>query len=388
MKEFVFYNPTRVVSGEGKTMLIGELARPYGRRVLLVYGRESAQKTGLLARVKASLAAAGVKSTECGGVKSNPTISFVRAAINLFRHKRLESIIAVGGGSVIDTAKAVAAGVHYEGDVWDFFTGQAKVEGAAPVLVVLSLAASASEMNDGAVITNEATRQKFDLGGEALFPKVSILDPLNTLSVPKTYTMYGAVDAVVHALEGYFNGQDPQTPFQDRLVESLVLTVMEAVEALERDLSDPGARADLMWCATLALNGLTTAGIGPAGYPMHMIEHSLSALYDIPHGAGLGVVAPAWMRYQSGRIRPKLARFAERVFRCAEGTEDARAWAGIDAFERWLRSIEVPTRLRDVRVPESDIPRIAENAVMLAQKWNLTEYSVDAIAGILKLALD
>ncbi|MDH4271829.1 MAG: iron-containing alcohol dehydrogenase [Candidatus Aminicenantes bacterium] len=388
MKEFVFFNPTRVVFGEGKTTLIGELTRPYGRRVLLVYGRESAQRTGLLARVKASLAAAGVESTECGGVKSNPVVSFVRAAINLFRHQRLEAIVAVGGGSVVDTAKAVAAGVHYEGDVWDFFKGQAKVERAVPVLVVLSLAATASEMNDGAVITNEATRQKFGLGGEALFPKVSILDPLNTLSVPKTYTMYGAVDAIVHALEGYFSGQDPRTPFQDRLVESLVLTTMEAVKVLGRDLSHPEARAELMWCATLALNGLTTAGVGPAGYPMHMIEHSLSALYDIPHGAGLGVVAPAWMRYQSARIRPKLARFAERVFRCAEGTEDERAWAGIDAFEGWLRSLEVPTRLRDVRISESDIPRIAGNALMLARKWDLTEYSAGVISKILRFALD
>jgi len=220
MKDFEFYNSTRIIFGKGKTTLLGELTYPYGRRVLLVYGQASAKRKGLLEIVKMSLDNAGIEYVECGGVKSNPVVSFVRSAIDLVRKMKLEAIVAVGGGSVIDTAKAIAAGVHYQSDVWDFFAGTARVLKAMPITVVLTLAASASEMNDGGVITNEETQQKFGFGGEALLPKVSILDPMNTFSVPVDYTMYGAVDAIVHALEGYFNSSDPDTPFQDRFVES------------------------------------------------------------------------------------------------------------------------------------------------------------------------
>jgi hypothetical protein len=386
MKDFEFYNSTRIIFGKGKTTLLGELTYPYGRRVLLVYGQASAKRKGLLEIVKMSLDNAGIEYVECGGVKSNPVVSFVRSAIDLVRKMKLEAIVAVGGGSVIDTAKAIAAGVHYQSDVWDFFAGTARVLKAMPITVVLTLAASASEMNDGGVITNEETQQKFGFGGEALLPKVSILDPMNTFSVPVDYTMYGAVDAIVHALEGYFNSSDPDTPFQDRFVESLVLTIKEAAETLLTNPVDYNARANLMWCATLALNGLTTAGVGVEGYPMHMIEHSLSALYDIPHGAGLAIVTPAWMRYHSTRSPERFALFADKIFCIRKDSVEEQAKIGIDSFEQWLRTIGTPTRLRDVGIPTTDITKIAENAVMLAQRWNLKNYTKEVISQILSLA--
>lgn len=385
MQDFIFYNPTRIVFGRGKTSKIGELTAAYGKRVVLVYGRESARKTGLLVKVIRSLEEAGIDVIESGGVKSNPVLSFARKAVTLFRKEKAEAVVALGGGSAIDTAKTVAAGACYDGDVWDFFCDKAPVQKAVPVLVVLTLAATASEMNDGAVITNEETGQKFSCSGDALFPKVSILDPENTFTAPLNYSMYGAVDAIVHLLESYFNASDPYTPLQDRLVEGLVQTIMESAEVILKEPDHYHARANLMWAATLGLNGLAPAGVGGEGYPMHMIEHSLSALYDVPHGAGLGIVAPAWMRHKCQGAPYKFARFAERLFGVREGAVAEKAWIGIASLETWFRSIGVPVRLQDAGIPLGDIPKIAANAEMNARRWKMKKYPLETIRDILAL---
>ena len=386
MRDFIFYNPTRIVFGRGKTSEIGELTAAYGSRILLVHGRESARKTGLLTKVIRSLAEAEVDVVESGGVKSNPVLSFARKAISLFRKTNREVVVAVGGGSVIDTAKTVAAGACYDGDAWDFYCGKAQVQKAVPVLAVLTLAATASEMNDGAVMTNEETGQKFSCGGDALFPKVSILDPENTFTVPLNYSMYGAVDAIVHLLESYFNATDPDTPLQDRFVEGLVQTIKESAEIIFREPHHYQARANLMWAATLGLNGLAPAGVGGEGYPMHMIEHALSALYDVPHGAGLGIVAPAWMRYQCYSAPQKIAQFGERIFGFRVGSPEEKAKKGIRALEIWLQSIGVPIRLQDIGIPLDDIAKIAANAEMNARRWKMEKYRIELIKAILSLA--
>jgi len=386
MQNFNFYNPTRVIFGKGGTGRIGEATAPYGRRVLLLYGRGSAERTGLLKKVRDSLFAAGIEWVERGGVKPNPVLSFARETIDIFRAEKLEAIVAVGGGSVIDTAKTVAAGARYDGDVWDFFCGKARVRDAAPVTVVLTLAAAASEMNCGGVITNEETCQKFHLVGEPLYPRASILDPENTFTVPRDQSMFGAVDAIIHLLEGYFNCVDTAAPIQDRITESLVRTILETAPVVFREPENYTARADLMWCATLALNGIASAGIGPTGFPMHMIGHSLSALYDIAHGASLSIVAPAWMRYKSASEPRKFARFAASVFGIDEGSESERASGGIHALESAFASMQVPVKLQQAGIALSDTERIAGNARMTAVEWGLEAYTPEVISDILELA--
>jgi alcohol dehydrogenase YqhD (iron-dependent ADH family) len=383
---FTFHNPTRILFGRGTTRQIGGATAPCGRRVLLLSGLGSARRSGLLGRVEASLAAAKLESVPLPGVRPNPTLGFAREAIELFRRERLDAIVAVGGGSVIDTAKAVAAGVPYRGDVWDFFIGAAKVKEAVPLTTVLTLAATGSEMNDGGVLTNEVTKEKLHLSGPALFPRVSVLDPENTFTVPRDHTLFGAVDAIIHLLEGYCNGSDPDLPLQDRLVEGLVQTILEAADLAIREPSHYEARARLMWGATLALNGITQAGTGNTGFPMHMLEHPLSALYDLPHGAGLAVVGPAWMRYASRRAPEKYARLAAQVFNQQSGSVAKRAEAGIRALETWCQERGVPTRLSAAGIPVADIPRIVPHIQRVAEVWGLAQYSAPVITEILNLA--
>lgn len=385
MQDFIFHNPTKIVFGKNKTSRIGQEAAAHGKRVLLLYGGGSVKRAGILDKVTESLKAAGIEWIECGGIKSNPVLGFVRKAIELYRRENLEAIVAVGGGSVIDTGKAVAAGVRYDGDVWDFFVDKARIKDAAPLIVVLTLAATASEMNCVAVITNEEMLQKFRIRNESLFPKVSILDPVNTFSVPMDYSMYGAIDAVIHILEGYFNCSDKRTPIQDRMVEGLVKTIMEISGQIREQPDHYDARADMMWSATLCLNGITSAGIGPTGFPMHMIAHSLSAIYDIAHGASLSIVAPAWMTWQSRQSPEKYAQLAERVFHLFEGTAIERARAGIESLTKWYVSLGSPVTFDEVDIPETDVRMIAENAHMHARHWGLTAYSVDVIQEILML---
>jgi len=307
-------------------------------------------------------------------------LSFVYEAIDTARKEQVDCILAVGGGSVIDTAKAVAAGFYYNGDVWDFFVDKAKITKALPIYVVLTLSATASEMNSGAVITNESTKQKFNIQAVSLFPKVSILDPTNTYTVPQNQVANGSVDAIVHLLEGYFTKSYPNTPIQDGFVETLVRTIIATTKKILENPKDYDARANFMWSATLALNGLTTAGIGNYEFPNHMMGHSLSALYDIAHGASLSIVFPAWLKYNESNISKRLASFGKAVFGKTNSKDT------ITAFEEYFHEIGAPIRLKEVNIDKADIDKIAENAVSLATKWGLKTYTKEVIAKILKLA--
>jgi alcohol dehydrogenase YqhD (iron-dependent ADH family) len=379
MKDFVFYNPTHVVFGEGKTAAIGSYLQ--GQKCLFLYGSGSIKQNGIYDRVKDSLTKHQVQWVEKSGVKPNPVLSFVHEAIAAARHEQVDCILAVGGGSVIDTAKAVAAGFYYDGDVWDFFIDKAKITKALPIYVVLTLAATASEMNSGAVITNEATKQKFNIQSDCLFPKTSILDPTNTYTVPARQVANGSVDAIVHLLEGYFTKQYPNTPIQDGFVETLVKTIISSTQKILEAPADYDARANFMWSATLALNGLTTAGVGGYGFPNHMMGHSLSALYDIDHGASLAIVFPAWLKYHQAAVSDRLVRFGAEVF----GKQDANET--IAAIESYFQAIGAPTRLKDVNIEKTEIQKIAGNAVSLANKWGLKDYTQDVIAQILERAV-
>ncbi len=390
MQNFVFHIPTKILFGRDTVSAIGPETAAWGSRCLLVHGRSSCKRSGLLDRVKGSLAAAGVEIVEHGGVRSNPVLSHVRAGIGLAKERRVDVVVAVGGGSVIDEAKAISAGSLVEHDVWKFFTGRRSIRQCLPLTTVLTLAAAGSEMNSGMVITNEETREKFGTGNQLLYPKTSILDPEVTFTVPPDYTAYGAVDAIAHVLEFYMTTRDPDTPVQDRIMEGLIENAMEACDRCLADPCDYHGRANLMWTATLALNGLTAAGLGRVGFPMHMIEHSLSALYDVPHGAGLSVVMPGWLTWHSARAPERMAGLCRRLFPfpdMEQCSEEELARRAITILRNWFGRIDSPTSLQELDIPASDIPEIARNAMALARTWRLNDYTPGRIEEILRLCL-
>jgi len=384
MQNFEFCNPTKIIFGEGTIPRIGEETKKYAKKVLLVYGKSSIKNNGIYDQVVTSLQKADIAFVEFPGVKSNPVLTHLREGIALAKSEAVGAVLAVGGGSVLDESKAICIGAKDDGDVWDFFLGKRDAQDALPLLTVLTLAATGSEMNCGGVITNEELKQKFNVNSPYIFPKTSILDPTTTCTVPADYTAYGAVDAISHIIEGYFTTSDKWLPIQDRYVEGLIHSIMESMNIIHENPSDYQGRATLMWAATLALNGLPIAGIGPCGFPNHAIEHSLSAFYDIAHGAGLAIVIPGWMTHNSQKNPAKFAQFAQRVFDVADqGSPVATAAKGIEALKAWFKKIGCPVTLSDADIPETDIEKLADNATMLATKWGLTAYTKEEIAKVL-----
>jgi len=388
MDSFTFQNPTKIIFGKGTIPQIGAEAKTYGTKGMLVYGRSSIKKSGVFDTVKKSCAGAGVKIVEFGGVRPNPVLSHARKGIQLAKKEKVQFILGVGGGSVVDCSKAIAAGAKARGNVWDFFTGKAKMKDALPVLAVLTLPATSSEMNDATVITDdEETKQKIGFRDPALYPKVSILDPTTTYTVPLQYTAYAAVDVISHLIEGYFTCKDPWTPVQDRFTEGQVRTIIECYERIAKNPEDWQGRSTFMWAATIAWNGLVVAGVGAYGVPMHMLEHPLSALYDIAHGAGLAVVIPAWLSWAAKKDPSKMAQFAEAVFDIRSGSTAKKAAKGIAALKGWFNKIGSPTSFKAANIPGSDIPRIADNARELALVWGMKDYTKAVIEELYRLCL-
>lgn len=382
MDNFTFFNPTKIEFGTGKEQLIGQHLAEHGiKKVLLCYGSDRIKRDGLFAIVSKSLAEKGIAHVECGGIVSNPVISKVREAIALARSHQVDAILSVGGGSVLDSSKAIAAGTCYEGDVWDLFIGKATIAAALPVFDILTLAATGSEMNSGAVVTNEETKQKYAIGSPHTFPKVSIVNPALMQTVSRDYLVYSAADIIAHSIEGYFTAA-VQPRFHSRLVEAIIKTVIETTETLLANPADYNARAEFAWSSTQALNGLTYAGTAGFSYPNHMIEHSLSALFNVPHGAGLSVVIPAWMKWYHPRNPGQFERFAREVF--GVGTPEQ----GIAALEKWFDKIGTPTRLSQLGITEADLPATIENVLGNASYFGIGEiYTRDVATTILKSAL-
>ncbi len=383
MQNFIFENPTKIIFGQGQIKEIGDEILRFGRKPMLVYGLESIKKNGIYDQVLASLGKAGLQVVEFPGVRSNPVLSHAQKGIDLARKENVDALLAVGGGSVIDTAKTIAAGVKAAHDVWDFFTYKQVVLSALPVLTVLTLSASASEMNQAAVMTREDGLHKFSFRSPHIQPRVSILDPTVMFSLPAAYSAYSGVDAISHMLEAYFNNEEAASPFQDRLVESFLRTIMESTEIIIKEPMNYNARANMMWTTTWAFNGLIPAGMGRVTLPVHMIEHSLSAMYDIAHGAGLAIVLPGWMRCTFRKNIRKLAQLAREAFDI-DGSEETAAAAVIDHLKDWFAAIGCPTSLKEAKIPDTDIERIAHNASFLAQTWQLPDYTEDVIAEVLR----
>jgi len=382
MRDFTFYNPTRIEFGKGKEGNIGEYVKEFGvGSVLILYGSDRIKKDGLFGKVAASLEKHRIDFESVGGVISNPVINLVREAVKIVKENNLQGIIAVGGGSVLDSAKAIAAGAKYDGDVWDFFIGKAVVEEAITVFSIMTLAATGSEMNPYGVVTNEETKQKYAIGSPLLFPKVSVINPELMATVTPAYLAYSAVDIFAHCLDLYFSAEFIMD-YNAALIENILEVVMRTTEVLLNNPDDYDARGEFAWAATMALNGNTFIGVEGNTYDTHMIEHAMGALYNVPHGAGLAVVLPAWMTSIKNQMPERFERFARKLF----SVDDADA--GIAKLTEWFSSIGAPVTFAQADLSADKVDSIAENAFGNAKLWGMDQmYPKDRIAEILKLAV-
>jgi len=367
--KFSFQNPTQLIFGAGTLVQLGQTVKTYGQKALLVTGGGSVKRNGTFDRAVSSLNAAGVSVVECPGVEPNPRLSTVVRGADIARREGCDVVVALGGGSTMDAAKVMAAAVSYDGDPWNMMVhvqNRTLPTSALPIITVPTLAATGSEMNGGAVITDEATTVKSFVTAKCLYPRAAVVDPELTMSVPPDQSAFGICDLITHVTESYFNGEDG-TPLQDRFAEGVIITAMEWGAKVIADGGDLEARAQVQWSSVVALNGWVQVGTA-SPYPVHMIEHVLSAHHDIPHGAGLAVVNPAWMRLAAQARPARFAQFAHRVFGLTlKHPEDAEAAAeGLDRFEAFLRSIGCPTRLSEVGIGDSMIQRYAQDTLLVA----------------------
>jgi alcohol dehydrogenase YqhD (iron-dependent ADH family) len=387
MNPFVFKNPTKLVFGKGQNEELANEVKRYGKKVLVVYGGGSIKRNGLYDHVISQLREINAEVTELAGVEPNPRLTTVRKGIELCRENDIEFILAVGGGSVIDATKAIAVGAKYEGDIWDVITKKDTPSSALPFGTILTLAATGSEMNAGSVITNWETSQKVGWGSPFSFPAFSILDPKNTLSVPEDQTIYGMVDMMSHVIEAYFHHAE-NTPLQDRIMESILLTVMETAPKLLADLNNIEHRETILYCGTMALNGITQMGLR-GDWATHNIEHSVSAVYDIPHAGGLAIIFPHWMRNSLDERIERHVQLATRVLGVdPEGKSDREiALEGIDKLSAFWTELGAPNRLADYDIDESQIDRMAGIAAENGEFGNFRKLNKDDVKKILTEAL-
>ncbi|MCF0220207.1 MAG: iron-containing alcohol dehydrogenase [Muribaculaceae bacterium] len=362
MENFTFYTPTRYVFGRGAENEVGRLSlENLGEKVLIVFGKGSVRRSGLLERVEASLTAAGVKWIEHGGVEPNPLDTLVYSGIDVCRREGVTGILAVGGGSAIDTAKGIAAGVLYEGDFWDYYCGKAKLEKALPVATVLTIPAAGSEGSGNSVITSTkgGIYRKLSIRTEALRPRFSLMNPELTFTLPPEQTAAGVADMMAHILERYFT-PTKDVEITDRVAEGVLLAIIEEAPKVMADPRDYEARANIMWSSTLAHNGICGTG-RVEDWVSHAMEHELSALYNVTHGAGLAVVFPAWMTYMAEHQPEKIAQFGRRVMGVAP-TADLRADAleGIARLRKFFGSLGLPLTYKELGIDNPDIPTLVE----------------------------
>ena len=343
MQNFEFYNPTRIVFGEGRIAELNRLV-PAEARVLILFGGESARRNGTLAEVEAALGERHVQ--HFGGIEPNPSYETLMRAVEQVRAEKLDFLLAVGGGSVIDGTKFVAAAVNYSGDPWGILeTGGRKITQALPFGSVLTLPATGSEMNDGSVVTRKATKTKLPFKNALVFPQFSILDPTKTYTLPPRQVANGVVDAFVHIVEQYLT-YPANAPVQDRFAEGLLTTLIELGPVALSDPKNYDVRANLMWVATLALNGLIGVGV-PQDWATHMVGHEITALHGLDHAQTLAIVLPAMLQERRDAKRGKLLQYAERVWGLTNGDEEQRIDAAIVRTRDFFESLGVKTRLSD-----------------------------------------
>ncbi|UPW82517.1 iron-containing alcohol dehydrogenase [Lysinibacillus sp. Ag94] len=387
MDSFTYYNPVKLHFGENALeKLANELAQ-HGEKVLVVYGGGSVKKNGVYNAVIEKLQEANKTIFELSGVEPNPRVETARLGINLCKKEEIDLVLAVGGGSVIDCSKLIVAGAKYDGDAWDIVKRKVIVKDALPLGAVLTLAATGSEMNSGSVITNAATEEKLSWGSSAVFPKFSILNPVYTVTVPKNHTVYGIVDMMSHVFEHYFHNTT-NTPITDEMCEGLLRTVITTAPKLLEDLENIQLRETILLAGTIALNG--SLSIGSRGdWASHMIEHAVSAVYDIPHAGGLAIVQPHWMRLSVPVNPERFARIAIRVFgvdATGKSLEEV-AYEGIDRLSAFWTSLGAPSSLADYEIDDSKFPRIVEHAMQNGPFGNFNKLQEQDVRTILQNSL-
>ncbi len=370
--KFEFYNPVHIVFGPGEVTRAGSEARKLGQKALLVSYHEHDFFTGVIETVQTSLSAAGVEVVPFFEVSANPKMSEVARGVELGKRAGVDLVIGLGGGSPMDAAKLIAAGMLYEGDLWDMVFSRhdgsraaRPPEKALPLMMIPTVPATGSEMNPTAVVTNEATTEKSYTWNPCLYPKVSVVDPALTCSLPPYVTACSAADTIAHVLEFYITGYE-DAPLNNRIQEGVMLTVIDNVPKVLKNPDDVTARGHLQWAAIVALNGWSQPGDGWT--PMHQLGYVISAHFDVAHGATLTIVMPAWMKHFHGTWLDRYVQFAERVFGVQANGWPAEAVAleGIERFEAFLDSIGVPIRLADVDIGADMIPTLTDDVVKVS----------------------
>jgi len=365
MLNFNFYNPTRIIFGVDTIAKINDYV-PTEAKVLMLFGGESARKNGTLAEVREALGTREIH--EFGGIEPNPSYETLMKAVELIREQKIDFLMAVGGGSVIDGTKFIAAAVNYTGDTWEILeTHGTKITQALPFASVLTLPATGSEMNNGGVVTRKSTQAKLSFSSPYVFPQFSVLDPNKTFSLPTRQLANGVVDAFVHVMEQYLT-YPVNAQVQDRFAEGLLQTLIEIGPKILEDSADYDTRANLMWAASMALNGLIGAGV-PQDWSTHLIGHELTALHGIDHARTLAIVLPANLQVRRQEKREKLLQYAARVWQIIEGDEEQRIDTAIARTRAFFEQLGLPTRLSDYGLGETDI----EIIITQLKSHNLTQ---------------
>ena len=386
MENFTFRNGTRIIFGKDTENQVGIETARYGGKVLLHYGGGSIKKYGLYGQVLKSLKCAGLEIIELGGVQPNPRLSLVKKGIDICRKEKVNFILAVGGGSVIDSAKAIAAGIPYSGDVWDFYTGKAVAKEVIPLGVVLTIPAAGSETSVATVITKEEGSYKRSFESEILRPKFAILNPEISYTLPSYQTSCGISDIITHVMERYFT-RAQNVDLTDRLCEATLKTVIDNAPLVLREPENYNARAEIMWAGTIAHNDLLNTGrIGD--WASHGIEHELSGIYDIAHGAGLSIIFPAWMKYVYKKDLERFAQFAVRLWNVEADFKNVEkvALVGIGKLEEFYKKIGLPITLKEADIPYDRLEEMAERCTERGTVGNFVSLNRDDVLNILMLA--
>lgn len=386
MLNFSFDNKTKIIFGKSTEESVGSETKIFGKRVLLHYGGGSIKKWGLYEKVVKSLKKEGIEIFELSGVKPNPRLGLVKEGIKLCRENNIDFILAVGGGSVIDSAKAIGIGTLYEGDVWDFYSGKATIEKILPIGVVLTIPAAGSEASTGSVITNEDGWLKRPTGSVIMRPEFAILNPELTYTLPQYQTACGVVDMMAHIMERYFTNEK-HVELTDRLSEATLRTIINNAKILMKDPNNYDARAEIMWAGTIAHNDLLGTG-REDDWGSHDIEHEISGIYDIAHGAGLSIVFPAWMKYVYKHDLNKFAQFAVRVWDVEHKSGDLEktAMEGILRMEDFFKSLELPVRLNQAEIGFDRIEEMAEKGTKMNPIGSFVKLYKDDVIKILEIA--
>ena len=387
MQNFSWHNPTALLFGKDSVAKLANYLKADGvKKALLLYGGKAVFKSGAYAQVTQMLSKEGISFPEVNDIRPNPRIDKVREAIARIKASSVDAIIPIGGGSTFDTAKAVAAGVYYDGDVWDYFEGKAKITKALPIYGVLTASASASEVNNIAVVSNPEKEFKTSISSPVLYPKVSVIDPTFQFTLPERQTVNGGIDIIAHVLERLLDG-DENSELMDEQGYALVRTMIRVIPELIENPKNYDARAEYALAGAMAHCGFLSCGRETRGdFSSHKLGHSLSLLFDVPHGASLAVMMPAWARYLYEDNPIPFARLGENVFDIFDGSDEEKALDAIEALEDFFRDLGAPSTLRELNISEDNIEKLTENAAKNLPFGSLKAITKEDILEIYKLA--